>query len=156
MLLLSLAFALPQPNPVRSVDEATLASLLRSKHEGALMVNFFTTWCAPCAAEMPMLQMVLAAHPRASAVFVSLDAAGDSAQVQALVDRVGLASPVVHLQATDPAAAMTRILPDWPERIPVTMVFAPDGSLHKRFVGLVTASQLSPSLVAWDLPAPNP
>lgn len=148
MLLLSLALALPVPGHVRPVDEGALAALLRSTHPGALMVNFFATWCAPCAAELPMLQTVVAAHPSASALFVSLDSVADSPRVQELVDRTGLLAPVVHLQAKDPAGAMLRVLPDWPERIPVTLVLAPDGRQTARFVGVVTPTQLSAALDA--------
>ncbi len=155
MLLLPFALALPAATPVRPVDEAALASLLRSTHPGPLMVNFFATWCAPCAAELPMLQTVVIAHPGATAIFVSLDALGDAQRVQELVDRTGLLSPVVHLQAKDPAGTMLRVVPDWPERIPVTMVIRPDGKEATRFVGVVTASQLSPVLQSFEtVPAP--
>lgn len=155
MLLLPLALAIPAAAPVRPVDEAALASLLHSTHPGPLMVNFFATWCAPCAAELPMLQTVVIAHPGATAIFVSLDAVGDAQRVRELVERTGLLSPVVHLQAKDPAGTMMRVVPDWPERIPVTMVFRPDGKEAARFVGVVTASQLSPALQSFETaPAP--
>jgi thiol-disulfide isomerase/thioredoxin len=146
LFLLPLTLALPV-SAVRPVDEAALGALLRSTHAGPLMVNFFATWCAPCAAELPLLQTLVLGNPHASALFVSLDGMEDAARVQELATRVGLLSPVVHLQSTDPAAAMVRLVADWPERIPVTMVFSPDGSEAARFVGLVHAQALSAALV---------
>ena len=71
-----------------------------------------------------------------------------AARVQALVDRTGLLAPVVHLQARDPAGTMARLVPGWPERIPVTMVFHPDGTEAARFVGVVKAPELSAALGA--------
>ncbi len=148
-LLFVLPFALAlTPVAVRPVDEATLESLLRGAHEGPLVVNFFATWCAPCAAELPILQTIVAAHPSASALFVSLDNLGEGPRVQAFVDRTGLLAPVVHLQARDPAGTMARLVPGWPERIPVTMVFHPDGTEAARFVGVVKAPELSAALGA--------
>jgi thiol-disulfide isomerase/thioredoxin len=153
-LLLPLALALPpvsapaSASPVRPVTEAELGALLRSTHRGPLMVNFFATWCAPCAAELPMLQAVAAAHPNADALFVSLDEAADTAKVQGLVDRIGLASPVVHLQARDPSGTMARLVSGWPESIPVTMVMASSGEEASRFVGIVRSADIAAALEA--------
>ncbi len=70
-----------------------------SDHLGkdVILLNFWATWCVPCAAEMPTLEQVYLAHKDKGFVVlaISMDGPESVAQVGPLARRYGVTFPVL-------------------------------------------------------------
>ncbi len=141
---------------VHSVDEAQLASLLANPTAGPLVVAFFATWCAPCARELPELQRLVDGAPGVSTLLVSLDDAKEGPRVERFAVEHGLTLPIAHLVVADPGAAVARLVPGWPDRIPVVVVLNPGGAERARFVGALRGVELLTALTVRDSPPASP
>ncbi len=83
---------------VAFVDEAGAAASLSDFRGGAVLVNFWATWCAPCIREMPTLDRLQAAlgGARFTVLVVSIDR--DGAKVAApFLKRLGVTRLRTHL-----------------------------------------------------------
>lgn len=146
MLLLPLAATVHATEPAVGapvrLDEAHVAELMRNDAGGTLVVNFFASWCGPCQKELPAVERHVLAHPGVRGLHVSLDEPRDAARVQTFQTTFGLRLPMVHLDAGAPGPAVGRLVKDWPDKIPVTLVLGPGGVERARFVGLVDLARL--------------
>lgn len=98
-----------------------------------VLVNFWATWCEPCAIEMPDLQRIADETP-AQVLAVNLAEPPD-------VMRVWLAERGLTLAvALDPNAAIARAF--WLRGQPTTFVIAPDGVIAQIFYGVTTYDAL--------------
>lgn len=140
----------PARAAIPAAEEAVAALLLNSGRT-PLVVNFFATWCGSCVAEIDIVQAVIAKHPGVRGVFVSLDSIAEAPRLARFMVERRVVLPVVHLQSADPSGAAIRLVPGWPQRIPVTLVIAPGGAERARFVGRLDGPELSAALV----PAPG-
>ena len=100
-----------------------------------VVLNFFATWCPPCAAEMGELTSFQSDHPEVTVVGVALDSGG-AAQVRAFARRHGLNFKVVL--ADEGAASRFGV-----SQLPTTYVVQPDGRLGRSFVGPIVARTLA-------------
>ncbi len=141
MLLLSLTVGAPV-----ALQEAQLAELLANSSDKTLVVNFFATWCTPCIRELPALQTVVLNHPEVRGLLVSLDEVRDAPRVAHFAVEQSVRLPLVHLQSTTPSATAARLVSNWPDRIPVTLVLAPGGAETARLVGNIDAIALEGAL----------
>ena len=133
------------PKGIRLADADALRAALFAPGERVRVVNFWATWCGPCEAEMPVLAAWGAAHPEAELVFVDLDLPRllDS-KVAPFVRSHGLeAFTHWQLDDKDPMVALPKIVPQWPDQVPVTLVVAPDGSTRRRYEHALKAGELS-------------
>lgn len=74
------------------------ADSLRGK---VVLVNFWATWCAPCRAEMPLLERMHKRHAAAGFVVVGLAVDRVStAAVRAFVADRGVTYPIAHVDAS--------------------------------------------------------
>ena len=99
-----------------------------------VVLNFFATWCPPCAAEMGELTSFQSAHPEVTVVGVALDS-GTAGQVRAFARRHGLNFKVVL--ADEGTAARFGV-----SQLPTTYVVHPDGRLGRSFVGPIVERTL--------------
>jgi cytochrome c biogenesis protein CcmG/thiol:disulfide interchange protein DsbE len=67
----------------------------------AVLINFWATWCGPCAAEMPDIQDVYEAYAEDGFVVLAIDDAESERIVQAYVDDLGLTFPIAIDVARD-------------------------------------------------------
>ena len=94
-----------------------------------------------------MLLEVAEEHDDVELTLVSLDLSSVSHKVVAFIRKHELGGvPNLQLLDPDPLSSLRRMVPDWPDAIPVTLVVAPTGKLHERFAGLVERSELEASL----------
>ena len=55
----------PMPDvTLPSLDDGTMARLKDATRQGPVLVNFFASWCGPCAVEHPVLMQMRAGHAR--------------------------------------------------------------------------------------------
>ncbi len=138
----------PAPTPgtveielVRALD---LGKRLVARGEGTRVFNFWATWCGPCKEEMPHLRAWAAAHPEIDVILVSLDLPKlKDAKVAPFVQSQGLqALEHWQLDDPDPAAALPRVIPDWPDTVPMTLVVNDEGTIVRRFHRALTESDM--------------
>jgi cytochrome oxidase Cu insertion factor (SCO1/SenC/PrrC family) len=92
-----------------------------------LVINFWATYCAPCRAEMPMLQRTVGAQAAAQLILVD---EGDSAPAaRAFLSSVGIHQPSL----LDPDLAVGRAY--GAIGLPITVFVRADGSIDARQIG---------------------
>ncbi len=104
----------------------------------AVVVNFWATWCAPCAVEMPELQTLAEVYPQV--VVLGVNAGDPVPLVEAWSSRFGLTFPL--LLDTDGQTAARYFL----RGLPSTFVIAPDGIIAHIYYGPVDAEMLHSAL----------
>lgn len=131
---------------VTAIDGPVLAALLRNESTRPMLVNFWATWCGPCVSELPLLDQFAATHSGVNLLLVSVDDPSATASVDRFVRDRRVRARTLHLADGDPSSALHRVLPDWPDVVPVTLLVAPGGSVLQRFVGVVDEASLSTAL----------
>jgi thiol-disulfide isomerase/thioredoxin len=90
----------PQPALYHPAPDLTLPALdgttfsLAALDGKPAILNFWATWCAPCRAEMPMLQAAWERYNDSVAI-VGVDIDEDPALVQAFVDELDITFPIL-------------------------------------------------------------
>lgn len=116
---------------------------------GPRVLSFWASWCAPCKAEIPQLNLL---HSRSDELgFQLLGVAVDSGDPQAVAraaERFGIAFPV--LVGTDEVTARYHIL-----SLPTTVIIGADGLVIAQLHGPVTA-QMVVDRLAQSPPPPHP
>ncbi|HSO06799.1 MAG TPA: TlpA disulfide reductase family protein [Pelomicrobium sp.] len=92
-----------------------------------VVMNFWAVWCEPCRRELPSLQCLSERVDSARVTVVGVTIDEDLRLAQEYIADRGIGFP---MYAWGPQAAAR------PQAIPETLVFAPDGSLHRRVVGV--------------------
>jgi len=97
---------------------------IRQHPETLYVLNFWSTWCRPCIAELPHFQKADAALRDSLPVrfwLISLDFPPDGAQkAAALLRSRGITLPALWLDEKDPNAWIPRLTPDWDGALPYT------------------------------------
>lgn len=139
-------YAAAPPLEVAPLDESALAALLRNEGEALLVVNFWATWCRPCVQELPLLRAAAAEGGATRFVLVSVDARRDRPRLAPFLTGLGVRLPAYHLDVDDASGALGRVVPGWPDLIPVTLVVEPGGAVRARFEGAFQAEALRETL----------
>ena len=105
-----------------------------------VMVDFWSSWCAPCRAEAPDLVETYDRYRDRGVEFIGLAIWDDRGQVEGFVSRYG----VTYLNGLDETG---RIAIDYGVRgIPEKYFIDRDGNVVKKFVGLISAEKLGATL----------
>lgn len=118
--------ALPK---VIQIDNVALAKLVKPNGK-PLIINFWATWCDPCREEFPDLVKVDAAYRgKVDFITVSLDDLEDKdTVVPKFLSEMKAAMPTYLLITPDEDAAMKVVTPEWAGDLPMTIIFAPNGT----------------------------
>lgn len=106
---------------------------LEDFHGESVIINFWATWCAPCAIEMPELQSL---HEETGVSILGINIAEPRPVIAQWIERFGLTFEIV----LDPNG---RIYTDY--RLigqPTTYILNPDGIITHIFYGSTTADAL--------------
>lgn len=131
---------------VTPLDESGLRVLLANDEGSMRVVNFWATWCEPCVDELAALATVAHVRTDVSFVLVSVDLPEDATRVRAFAAARALSLPLFHLRADDAPTVLARVVADWPDVIPVTVVIEPGGAVRARFDGALDAPALTDAL----------
>jgi thiol-disulfide isomerase/thioredoxin len=99
-----------------------LHSLLEEKGEQVHIINFWSTWCAPCVKELPLFEALNAKNdPRVKVTLISLDFAEEINKVNAFISRRKMKSKVFLLDEIDYNSWIDRVEGSWGGAIPATL-----------------------------------
>jgi len=101
-----------------------------------VVVNFWATWCSPCLKEMPELSQLHRDNAAIEVIGLAYEEI-EAAQMVAFLVEHPVSYPIVVI---DPFAPLADFAP--PRGLPMSLVFAPDGTLSQQFLGPVTAEVL--------------
>ncbi len=108
-----------------------------SDHQGKWMIiNYWAVWCKPCIEEIPELNHFAEKH-RDKVVLFGVDYDGKQAEeLQQGIDKLGINFVVL---TSDPA---TTLQYQRPNVLPTTLIFDPEGKLHRTLKGPQTEQTL--------------
>ena len=100
-----------------------------------VLINYWADWCGPCRDEVPELNHLNTAEEGFTVLGVNYDYL-EGAELQASIDTLGISFPTL---LDDP-----QLLLGYEEAtvLPMTVLIAPDGALHRILVGPQTAQTL--------------
>lgn len=133
---------------VKMVSPDELRALLTTPSGKPRLFNFWATWCGPCVAELPMLSRFQAEHPEVDVILVNVDMPKmRTTHVLPFLRKFELTNMrSVMLDDADPAGTLPKVVPDWPDSIPVTIVQKADGTRVRQYNGGVRAQDLEAAL----------
>ena len=152
-LLLCFGISKAQQTTVVSVKYEELEKRIQQEKDKFLVVNFWSTTCAPCVKELPHFMEVnnkYAGNPKFKMILVSLDRLADMDKVIKFIKNKNLTAEVILL---DDIKRMNTWIPrfnkDWDGNIPVTIfyrhgqkVYFNDGEMDKEDLEKVVEQNL--------------
>ena len=128
----------PEYAYVSLTGEPLSSERLRGK---VVLVNFWATWCAPCRAEMPVLEAMYQRHKDKGFVIVGLAVdQAPTAKVAAYVQERGVTYPVAHVDR-EAEARFGGV-----RGYPTSFLLGRDGSVQHVVVGPIGAVSLEPAV----------
>ncbi len=130
----------------RAAPDFTLETLageelsLSDYRDRLVIINFWASWCAPCAAEMPELQSYYEAHHEAGVVVLGVNGGEAPAEVREFVGAYGITFPVL-LDSERRVMGQYAVV-----GLPSTFFVDPEGQLMGYWPGILTREMLEERL----------
>lgn len=110
--------------------------MLLAERGHPVVVNVWASWCAPCRAEMPMLQKA-ADNSAGKVAFFGLATKDDPQAAQRFLNEIGVSYPSLFDGTAEIRVALGV------SAFPTTYVFASDGTLIDAVIGSISEQQLA-------------
>jgi len=101
-----------------------------------VVVNYWATWCKPCREEMPALDEIANRNDHVTVLGIAWEDTSTAA-LERFLDRFPVSYPILRADPYDPPPNV-----EAPRVLPMTLVFAPDGQLARRFHGPVSRGDI--------------
>ena len=138
------------PVTVDMIGPEDLGKLRRNGTGKLLMVNFWATWCAPCASEFPDLETTYRMYKSRNLEFVSVSV-NDPAErpaVLAFLQSHHASHPNRLFATSDVYGLQAAFDPKMPAPVPFTLLLAPNGDVVYQELGELTISKLRRAILA--------
>jgi thiol-disulfide isomerase/thioredoxin len=119
------------------VDEAGFQKLVDSHKGKVVLYEFWATWCAPCRAEMPLLQR-LEAKLRSQGfelVTISADEPEQEAAAEKILKQLAVRGPLYRKQAKSDDNFINSIDRKWSGALPALFLYDKSGRKVRSFIG---------------------
>jgi Thiol-disulfide isomerase and thioredoxins len=127
---------------VNSQGETVKVGDLRGK---VVFINFWATWCPPCRAEMPSINVLYDNYKdNSNIVFLIVEIEGDKAKAEAFVKGQKLTLPISFPDSDIPKEWLS-------ESIPSTVILDKEGRIATRHEGMADYSSLDVDKFIQDL-----
>jgi thiol-disulfide isomerase/thioredoxin len=149
--------AIPSPEPIigSAIDEAVQDVLLGFTLSGqsiylsdfrgqVLLVNYWSSSCLPCRAELARLQQIYQEYRLRGLEVVAVNSGETRAAIDSFLDRQRI--PLTFAIAMDPQQQAGQA--QGVSGVPVTILYGMDGSVVRRFTGMLG---FDPALIRQDL-----
>ncbi len=107
-----------------------------------VVVNYWATWCSPCLKEMPDLDAFARSREDVAVIGLAYEEI-EVEEMRAFLGAHPVRYPIAIVDVFEPPADFPA-----PRGLPMTWLIAPDGTVAKRFLGPVTARELSQAIAA--------
>lgn len=107
-----------------------------------VVVNYWATWCSPCLKEMPDLDAFARSREDVAVIGLAYEEI-EVEEMRAFLGEHPVRYPIAIVDVFEPPADFPA-----PRGLPMTWLIAPDGTVAKRFLGPVTARELSQAIAA--------
>jgi thiol-disulfide isomerase/thioredoxin len=130
------------PKPLQlAVDTLEHGRFKLSEQRGKwVLVNFWATWCAPCLKEMPELDAFDREHEDAVVLGLAFEETTE-ADLRSFLEVRPVAYPIALVDVYAPPEGW-----EVPRGLPLSILIDPDGQQAKKFLGPVTAVELSAAM----------
>lgn len=125
--------------PLATVDPDTFGGILVGLRGTPVVVNVWASWCAPCRAEMPLLQRAATTY-EGRVVFLGVASKDSRAAASSFLDEVGVTYPNLFDESGAVRAELGL------RGFPTTYVFDASSDLREAIVGGVSEQRLAAQL----------
>jgi thiol-disulfide isomerase/thioredoxin len=94
-----------------------------------VLLNFWASWCEPCRAEMPSLELLATRHERAGLVILAVNYQETLSAIKHFLEALPFSLPILLDRDGDATSAWT------PHVFPTTVLIGRDGSARSSVVG---------------------
>ncbi|GMV53504.1 MAG: TlpA family protein disulfide reductase [Chlorobi bacterium] len=146
-LFLSLAVLQIQLPSVKLND---LEARITAAPDTLFVVNFWSTWCKPCIAELPEFDDFhrMVSNKPIKVLLVSVDDIKDRAKTEAFIGKRNLVAEVVLLNESKPQEWINWVSPEWSGAIPATLFVRSGTGTRKIYETTFTSSDLRDTISA--------
>lgn len=118
-----------EPVPLETITPEGVKALRRNTTGKTLLVNFWATWCVPCAAEFPDLQTTWRMYRKRpfELATVSINYPDEEKGVRRFLEAQHASTKNYLSGSMDPYEQMKAFDPEWDGSVPYSMLIAPDG-----------------------------
>jgi peroxiredoxin len=138
------------PVPLQMAGAGELQRLRKNGTGKLLLINFWATWCAPCASEFPDLEATYRRfEPRGlEFVTVSVNDPAERPAVQQFLDSQHASHDNRLFATPDVYGLQAAFDPEMPAPVPFTLVLAPNGDVVYQELGELTLAKLRRAILA--------
>lgn len=128
-----------EPVSLAPADAATLAALRTNNSGKVRLVNFWATWCAPCAAEFNEFVTINRIYRirNFEMVTVSVNDPDEQTNVLKFLQRQQASNRNLIFASTDRDKLINAFDPQWQGEVPFTVLINPDGTIAYRESGSI-------------------
>ncbi|WP_019938103.1 TlpA disulfide reductase family protein [Bordetella sp. FB-8] len=108
-----------------------------------MLLNFWASWCTPCAREMPQLDALQKQFPQIQFIGIGIDTV---AKIRKFLLKVPVSYPLLALGAS--GIDTLRDLGDTAAGLPFTLILATDGSVKRSILGKIQPEDVRNTLAS--------